>query len=115
VFIVDGDQHWGDGTQDIIERHGLRWIRPFHGPRTNAKDYFKALRSCWSEIERADLVIYQAGADIHVRDPLGGILTTAQMRERDDMLRRSLRSWSSKPQAAAPSSRITISRSENEV
>jgi acetoin utilization deacetylase AcuC-like enzyme len=28
-------------------------------------------------------VLYQAGADIHVNDPLGGLLTTAEMRERD--------------------------------
>ncbi|MBK7005541.1 MAG: hypothetical protein IPH37_10705 [Burkholderiales bacterium] len=30
-----------------------------------------------------DLVLYQAGADIHVNDPLGGILTTEQMKQRD--------------------------------
>jgi acetoin utilization deacetylase AcuC-like enzyme len=28
-------------------------------------------------------VLYQAGADIHVNDPLGGLLTTDQMRQRD--------------------------------
>jgi acetoin utilization deacetylase AcuC-like enzyme len=30
-----------------------------------------------------DLLLYQAGADPHVNDPLGGWLTTAQLRERD--------------------------------
>jgi acetoin utilization deacetylase AcuC-like enzyme len=29
------------------------------------------------------LVLYQAGADVHVDDPLGGVLTTEQMIERD--------------------------------
>jgi acetoin utilization deacetylase AcuC-like enzyme len=28
-------------------------------------------------------VFFQAGADAHVDDPLGGLLTTSQMRERD--------------------------------
>jgi acetoin utilization deacetylase AcuC-like enzyme len=30
-----------------------------------------------------DLILYQAGADPHVDDPLGGWLTTEQLRERD--------------------------------
>ena len=30
-----------------------------------------------------DLLIYQAGADQHVSDPLGGFLTTAELAERD--------------------------------
>ncbi len=33
-----------------------------------------------------DLVIYQAGADMHVDDPLGGIMTTDEMRQRDDLV-----------------------------
>ena len=33
-----------------------------------------------------DLVIYQAGADTHVDDPLGGLLTSDQMRERDSTM-----------------------------
>ena len=30
-----------------------------------------------------DVILYQAGADPHVDDPLGGWLTTEQLRERD--------------------------------
>jgi hypothetical protein len=30
-----------------------------------------------------DLIFYQAGADVHVDDPFGGLLTTEQMRARD--------------------------------
>lgn len=33
--------------------------------------------------QQYDLVLYQAGADIHVDDPLGGLLTTDQMKQRD--------------------------------
>ena len=87
VCIMDGDQHWGDGTQDIIDHLGLRWVWQFHGPRTNAEDYFRALDDRWGEMCRSDLVIYQAGADIHIDDPLGGILNTAQMAERDERMR----------------------------
>jgi acetoin utilization deacetylase AcuC-like enzyme len=87
VYIFDGDQHWGNGTQDIIKRLKLTWLKQFHGPRTNAKDYFKALDKAHEEAMDADLVFYQAGADIHVDDPLGGILTSCQMRERDEVLR----------------------------
>lgn len=87
VYIIDGDQHWGDGTDDIIRKLGLRWVQQFHGPRTNAAEYFRALDAAWPQMERADLIIYQAGADIHLDDPLGGILSTADMRERDLRLR----------------------------
>ena len=87
VYIFDGDQHWGDGTQDIIDRLKLTWLKQFHGPRTNATDYFKALDKAHTEVSGTDLVFYQAGADIHVDDPLGGILTTCQMAERDEVLR----------------------------
>ena len=31
-----------------------------------------------------DVVLYQAGADQHIDDPLGGLLTTAQLRARDE-------------------------------
>lgn len=34
----------------------------------------------------ADLVLYQAGADCHVDDPLGGWLTTEEMKDRDETI-----------------------------
>ena len=33
-----------------------------------------------------DLLIYQAGADSHIHDPLGGYLSTAQMQRRDHIV-----------------------------
>ena len=33
-----------------------------------------------------ELLLYQAGADPHVEDPLGGFLTTEQMRMRDKIV-----------------------------
>lgn len=33
-----------------------------------------------------DIVLYQAGADVHVDDPLGGVLSTEQMMWRDKIV-----------------------------
>lgn len=54
----------------------------------------RAVRSCFDnsrqQLERTserfrefDLVLYEAGADVHVDDPLGGVLNSEQMRQRD--------------------------------
>ena len=60
---------------------------------TAGKDYRnadEALRWCnlceWVKPHEFDLVLYQAGADSHVDDPLGGIFTTAQMAQRDELV-----------------------------
>jgi len=34
-------------------------------------------------MERCDVVLYQAGGDPHINDPLGGFLTTSEMSLRD--------------------------------
>jgi len=93
IGIIDIDQHYGNGTDDIITSQGLDSIRHYT---------FGADHTCdsWNGGERAerwlaelpglvrgfrdcDLVLYQAGGDPHVDDPLGGALTSAQMRSRD--------------------------------
>lgn len=33
-----------------------------------------------------DLILYQAGADPHINDPLGGVMTTEQMLRRDELV-----------------------------
>ena len=92
VLILDMDNHYGNGTQDIIDTLGLDWITHF----TANKSYETAeealdrvgLIKLLSPNSRDphDLLLYQAGADIHVNDPLGGIMTTAQMKERDRLV-----------------------------
>ena len=81
--IIDGDQHWGDGTEDIIKRLGLDWITHWSGQRHDVAKYHQEFRLACREACKTDLVIYQAGADIHVEDPLGGLLTTQDMIQRD--------------------------------
>ena len=89
VLILDCDQHIGDGTDDILQRLGL------FGPIENmsfgrlykvadeADSYLRKVRNVASRFADFDLILYQAGADSHIDDPLGGVLTTKQMMERD--------------------------------
>ncbi len=89
VLILDCDMHYGDGTDAIIKRlhlkdsiHNATFGRWFHKP-SQANAYLERLRETVARFESFDLVLYQAGADVHVYDPLGGVLSTAQMIERD--------------------------------
>lgn len=94
IGIIDFDAHYGDGTQNIIDsiegtkdviehltfgefaRIGMnfdRWL-----DRLEA-DLIEKFHGC-------DIWFYQAGADPHIEDPLGGYLTTEQMKRRDDIV-----------------------------
>ncbi len=91
VAIVDCDYHYGDGTQAIIDALGLK-DRVFHisfglsyKRPEQAGDYLAKLRDLREDLAQfaPDVILYQAGADTHIDDPLGGLLSTEQMRERD--------------------------------
>lgn len=93
LLVLDCDEHYGDGTQDIIERLSLGWITHVtHGGRLPGS--YRAKKDMMASIKRRlpkfagtrSLVLYQAGADCHVDDPLGGFLTTEDMRERDELV-----------------------------
>ena len=88
VGILDLDQHYGNGTDDIIERLGLGFIEHFTaGNRyrqvSQAEPFLSALPQVVERFEGCDVLLYQAGADPHVDDPLGGWLTTEQLERRD--------------------------------
>lgn len=89
VGILDCDMHYGNGTDDIIEKlDARRWVRHFTAGATfrrasQAGAFFARLDVELAAMESCDVVLYQAGADPHVDDPLGGWLTTEQLRERD--------------------------------
>ena len=88
VGILDADMHYGDGTDDILERlretrieHctiGKSYVRPKH-----ADAFFRDLPAILRRFKDCDVLLYQAGADPHIDDPLGGWLTTEQLAERD--------------------------------
>ena len=110
VFVLDCDQHGGNGTQEFIGRklNNLEQIT-INGSNFGCYEGIPEKSICitlspitkdWSAYEEAlefsfeeiterspDLVIYQAGADPHIDDPLGSLgMTTEQMRERDRLV-----------------------------
>jgi acetoin utilization deacetylase AcuC-like enzyme len=88
VGILDCDHHEGDGTDDLVLRHGLTWVthitmgKHFCLPY-QAKNFFHMLPKAMEILSDCDVILYQAGADPHINDPLGGWLTSDQLRKRD--------------------------------
>lgn len=96
IGILDYDVHYGDGTDAICEHLGIDYIEHFTaGAHYNsARDADRLLAELPGAVERmrgCDVVLYQAGADLHVDDPLGGVLTTPQLLQRDELVFRGLR------------------------
>lgn len=92
VGILDFDCHWGNGTDDILERLGLDWIvhwsfGKFKRTVRRGIGWDAWIEGLPGELETrfADcgILFYQAGADPHIEDRFGGELTTEQMRLRD--------------------------------
>ena len=88
IGLLDYDYHYGDGTVDILERAssadivhitaGAQWRDP-----RQAAHFLENISHDLAAMADCDIVLYQAGADAHVDDPLGGFLTTAQLAIRD--------------------------------
>jgi acetoin utilization deacetylase AcuC-like enzyme len=89
IAILDLDMHYGNGTQDILDILDPNMLEHFSQSfqAEEAEEFLYNLPiyiQKWTERnEPLDLLMYQAGADSHVDDPLGGYLTTEQMRRRD--------------------------------
>lgn len=86
VGIIDCDAHYGDGTAQIISRLRLDFIKHYtlggDGEKDNTQWLFNFERIV-NSFKDCGIVFYQAGADPHIDDPLGGRLTTTTMRLRD--------------------------------
>jgi acetoin utilization deacetylase AcuC-like enzyme len=89
VGILDFDYHYGDGTADIIRSKQLNEQivhysagAEYHGS-FQAESFFSRLPHILEKFTDCGLILYQAGADVHVDDPLGGFLTTEQIYLRD--------------------------------
>lgn len=92
VLILDCDFHYGNGTDGIIEHlkvggqvENATFGRWYCAP-AQADHYLEHLERVIATFEEYGLVLYQAGADLHVDDPLGGVLDTEQLRIRDRMV-----------------------------
>lgn len=91
VGILDFDQHWGDGTEDVIKRLDANWVHHYSAgahwhDAEQAEQFLHAIRGLVESMADCDVILYQAGADPHIDDPLGGWLTTEQLRKRDRLV-----------------------------
>lgn len=91
VGILDCDAHHGNGTQNIIDTLGLDWVQ-HHTAGAHFVDpsdvptgghYIAWLSRALDQLRDCDLILYQAGADPHHDDPLGGLLDEMTMQRRD--------------------------------
>jgi len=85
--------HYGNGTQDIIDRLGLHFVKHYSFGDDSLSS--REVSGRWlgefpglvqGIAQEVDVIIYNAGADPHVDDPLGGVLTTEQLRRRDEII-----------------------------
>lgn len=89
IGILDLDCHHGNGTIDIIQKLNIDFIDHYSFADEqlkcgrSAQDWLMRLPEIVAEFSGVDLLIYNAGVDSHIDDPLGGILTTRQLVERD--------------------------------
>lgn len=104
IFILDCDQHGGDGTSQFTKRYenlfnfsicgltfrceeGERSIVNHIHPKTGSfESYIAKVHEGIAKAKEwgADLIIYQAGADCHQKDPFGSAwFTKGMMYERD--------------------------------
>ena len=88
VGILDMDFHFGDGTHDIIQRLKLQRRVTYYSGWGKSDSPNQVLSELPAIIDRLDceVLFYQAGADMHIDDPLGGFMTTAQLQERDQIV-----------------------------
>ena len=100
IAILDLDMHAGNGTADIL-RHFPALYKQIHHHSNgdhwygmeDPAEWFIWLQECIDSINqfKPDLVLYQAGADMHIRDPLGGLLNDSEMAQRDRSVFRKIR------------------------
>lgn len=108
VLIIDCDWHWGDGTAQIIDCLKLcNWIdhvshcggMPVSSSIDDDDDDFEDDWPLDKEVlawvqntahiidgSKYGLILYQAGADMYVHDPLGGCLSIPQLKKRDEII-----------------------------
>jgi len=85
VAILDCDYHYGNGTDDIIRKLDVNSVSHYTTGARKCQDpdlFLEELPTILGDLG-GELLIYQAGADAHLWDPLGGWMTSVQMRRRD--------------------------------
>lgn len=92
IAILDCDVHYGDGIDDILKHRPQMIESVLHLSAGKQVNQDRGARAFLQWLDRAieainqwqpTVVLYQAGADMHVDDPLGGVLSSSEMRHRD--------------------------------
>lgn len=89
VGIIDFDAHYGNGTDDIIDTLKIDYVEhesfgAYAEPEMVFYFWLVELENrLMDKFKNCDILFYQAGADPHINDILGGFLTTLQMELRD--------------------------------
>lgn len=97
IGILDLDEHWGNGTDQIIRLLDFKNIHHYSFGAENLEPgdgdrWLEVLPDIVQAFHDCSLVLYQAGADPHEKDPYArGILSTEQLYQRDRIVFRSLR------------------------
>ena len=92
VAIVDCDAHYSNGTDDILQHLPRLEGRILHRSMgrfgKHGAVYLAKLEEVLREVRlfAPTVIIFQAGADPHVNDPLGGELSTEEMIQRDRLV-----------------------------
>lgn len=95
VLVLDLDQHAGNGTSNIMRcvKEGdcdgkFETVKHFSAGEHPLRDWADVHGFVLSafEADDHDIVLYQAGADMHIDDPLGGLLDTEEMYRRDRLV-----------------------------
>lgn len=92
IGILDFDDHYGDGTDNIIKTLRVDEVTHFtYGRSTRYLDdtdeFLDGLDEYLEQHFRVGIIFYQAGADSHIHDPLGSqSMTTEHMRLRDEIV-----------------------------
>ena len=89
IGIIDMDFHQGDGTDDIIRRLNLDYIKHLDSAKYGNSNVFKFFLDIEKDLEKlknCDLIIYLAGMDMYINDPKGGLLEKKDLIKRDKLI-----------------------------
>ncbi|MBI4695268.1 MAG: hypothetical protein HY749_14715 [Gammaproteobacteria bacterium] len=92
VGILDFDLERADGTCDVLMHAGLgdriaHYSAGFeYARRDQAGEFLRRVPDLVRSMADCDLLIYQAGVNVHVDDAAGGWLTTEEIVERDRLV-----------------------------
>jgi acetoin utilization deacetylase AcuC-like enzyme len=88
VGILDFDMHYGNGTAQILRQLKLDWVAHYSAAADyerpeQAERFLAQIPAMLRAFEGCSVLLYQAGADPHINDPLGGWLDSRQLAVRD--------------------------------